>query len=257
MHKLTFTFILLFVSSTIFSQKIDFQKIYDDFGVNGCFIIYDLKNDEMITYNEARLDSQFLPASTFKIINSLNALESGVIADENEVIKWDGKKRNYENWDKNQTLASALRFSVVWAYQELVERMGRDTIQYFIDSNKYGNQNIDGNLTTFWLNGELRITPYQQLDFLKKLYHSELKFSKKNIDIVKEIMILEKTDDYIYRAKTGWAMRVKRQIGWFVGYIEQNENVYFFVNNIDIKEKKDAKAREGIVKSVLREFGLL
>ena len=93
-------------------------------------------------------------------------------------------------------------------------------MQYYIDSVGYGNQDIRGGIDLFWLNGNIRITMQQQVEFLKKLYKNDLPFSQRSMDIVKDIMIHTKTEDYILRAKTGWAARVEPNIGWFVGYLE-------------------------------------
>lgn len=249
--------IIILMSSYITGQDNKLKDFFDKYDVDGSILIYDLNNNDTISYNHQRLNQEFLPASTFKIINSLIALESGAVKDENEIIKWDGKDRGYDKWNMDQTLRSAIKYSVVWAYQKFVTRMGRDTIQHFVSLANYGNENINGKLTTFWLNGELRINSYQQLDFLKNLYFNKVPFSQRNIDIVKDILIVEETGDYIFRAKTGWTMRVEDQIGWYVGYLEQNDNTYFFVTNISIKENKDAKAREMITRKVLKRLGLL
>jgi len=232
-----------------FSTK-DIQKIFEKENADGCFIIHDFKNNKSLSYNSARLDSTFLPASTFKIINSMIALETEVIKDENETIKWDGKKRFVNEWNQDHNLKSGIKYSVVWLYQELAKRIGQEKMSHWVNAANYGNKNIGGNIDTFWLNGEIRISANQQIEFLKRLYLNALPFSIKNQEIVKEIMIVEKGHDYIIRAKTGWATRVERQIGWYVGYIEKNDNVYFFALNMDIKSKQDTAKRKLITKQI-------
>lgn len=234
----------------------DLKQIFNDQDAIGCFVIYDLKNDESLSHNPARLDSAFLPASTFKIFNSMIALETGAIKDENEIIEWDGKKRFVNIWNKDHNLKSGIKNSVVWFYQELARRIGEEKMQYWVNESDYGNKNIDGGIDVFWLSGDIRITPNQQIDFLKKLYFNELPFSKKNQEIVKEILIVEKESDYTIRAKTGWAARVKRQIGWYVGYIEKAEDVYFFAINMNIKNNEDAPKRKLIVSKILDHLQL-
>jgi len=228
----------------------DILKIFEKENTKGCFIIQDFKNNKSLSYNSVRLDSVFLPASTFKIINSMIALETEVIKDENEIIKWDGKKRFINEWNRDHNLKSGIKYSVVWLYQELARRIGEDRMLHWVKTANYGNKNIGGNIDTFWLNGEIRISANQQIDFLKRLYLKELPFSKQNQEIVKDIMIVEKKPNYTIRAKTGWAARVERQIGWYVGYIEKNDNVYFFALNMDIKSKQDAAKRKLITKQI-------
>lgn len=204
-------------------------------------------------YDKERCKQYFLPASTYKILNSLIALETGAIKDENEVIPWDSVNRQYDKWNMDQTLRTAIKYSAVWAYQELARRIGEKRMQFYIDTVKYGNCNISGGVDQFWLNGTLRISPLEQVEFLKRLYSDDLPFSKGNLDIVKDIMINDKTAGYILRSKTGWA----ENIGWYVGYLEEGEGVYFFANNIIIVNEEDAKARTEIVKDIFRSMNLL
>ena len=130
-------------------------------------------------------------------------------------------------------------------------------MQKFIDFTGYGNKDIDGGIDLFWLQGDLRITPQQQIDFLIKLHTDSLPFSKRTLDIVKDIMIFEKTDDYILRAKTGWAMRFNPGIGWFVGYVERENDFYFFAMNININKNEDTEARISITKNILKELKII
>ena len=264
MKSILFLFFLGLLSSCTSESKSiledysssDLESIFNSENVNGCFIIYDFKADKKLTYNSARLDSTFLPASTFKIINSMIALETRVIKDENEIIAWDEKKRFVKEWNQDHNLKSGIKYSVVWFYQELARRIGKEKMQYWVDAAQYGNQNIGGKIDYFWLNGDIRISPNQQIDFLQKLYLNELPFSKKNQEIVKDIMLVDETPDYTIHAKTGWAMRVSRQIGWYVGYLEKGENVYFFTINMDIENKDDAPKRKIIVSKILNHLQL-
>jgi beta-lactamase class D len=209
-----------------------------------------------LSFNEERLDSAFLPASTFKIINSMIALETEVIKDENEIIKWDSIDRGNDNWNRDQNLESGLKYSAVWFYQELARRIGEERMKYWVEASDYGNKNINGGIDVFWLRGDIRISSNQQIDFLKKLYFNQLPFSQKNQEIVKRIMIVDQTADYTIRAKTGWAARIDNQIGWYVGYLEKGENVYFFTVNIDIKNSDDAAKRKIIVSKILDHLQL-
>ena len=249
--------IILSISINIFPQtekeNNDWRSFYDRYNVSGCMLIYDLTKNEYLIYNNKRCNESFIPASTFKILNSLIALETGVIKDENQVIPWDSVNRQYDKWNMDQTLRTAIKYSAVWAYQEIARRIGEQRMQHYVDSVKYGNCNISGGIDRFWLAGELRITPLQQVEFLRRLYSDDLPFSKRNLDIVKDIMINDQTGNYILRGKTGWADIT----GWYVGYLEENDNVYFFANNIDIVNEQDIKARIEIVKDIFNSIGLL
>lgn len=244
-------------SVTAVLPAINFQQLFDSAGVKGAFLLYNLKNDTTLVFNDQRTKVGYLPASTFKIINSLIALETGVINDEAEIIKWDGKKRFVEVWNQDHNLRSGIKYSVVWFYQELARRIGEENMQHYIDTVGYGNQDIGGGIDLFWLEGNIRITMQQQIDFLKRLHQNELPFSQRSMGIVKDIMILEKTEDYVLRGKTGWAASVEPNIGWFVGYLERKDNVYFFAANIDINKDKDAEARKKLTAQILEQLNLL
>ncbi len=130
-------------------------------------------------------------------------------------------------------------------------------MKHYIDSVKYGNCNISGGIDQFWLDGSLKITPFAQIEFLKRLYSDNLPFSKRNLDIVKDIMINDRTDNYILRGKTGRGINSEADVGWYIGYLEENNDTYFFVNNIDIVKDKDSRARIEIVKDIFRSRGMM
>lgn len=258
-----FILILFFVFQfTVLAQNVkertDFKKYFDEYGHNGCFVLYDLNKDQYIKFNPERCTEQFIPASTFKIFNSLVGLETGAVKDENEIMKWDGEKRFYDAWNQDLNMNDAFKYSAVWFYQELARRVGEEKMQHYININHYGNEDISGGIDRFWLDGGIRISADEQIEFLKRIYKNEVKFSQRSIDILKRIMIYEQNDDYIIRAKTGWAIRVKDQVGWFVGYVEKNDNVYFFALNVESKNPEEGfVSRKEITFKILKELGVL
>ena len=261
-HKIAAIIFLFLLPCSIltaqsFEEHPELGKFFKKKNIHGCFLLYDLNQNKYLGYNFSRTDSAFIPASTFKIFNSLVALETGVIKDENEIIKWDSVDRHNEQWNKDNNLRSAFKYSVVWFYQELARRIGQKRMQKYIDTVGYGNKNINGGIDFFWLRGDLRITPKQQVDLLERLYNNDLPFSQRTMDIVKDIMIFEKTNSYVLRAKTGWGMRLTRQIGWFVGYVVKGNDVFFFANNIDIKKDEDANGRIPITKNILKYLNII
>lgn len=215
-------------------------------GFEGAFVLYDMQNDRYTRYNPAQCAERLLPASTFKILNALIALETGAIPDENYVIPWDGKDYEIGSWNQDHTLRTAFQDSVVWYYQEAARRVGAENMQHYIDAVGYGNQDITGNLDSFWLNGAMRITADEQVDFLKRLYLDDLPFSKRSMEIVKAIMSLEPEPRFQLHGKTGSGFINSEYIGWFVGFQEVNGHVYIFATNIKgpIPENNGLKAKE-------------
>ncbi len=215
----------------------DFKAFYDQYNVEGSFVLYHPQADKYVFYNQSQFQQEFSPASTFKICNSLIGLETGVIEDENHVIPWDSVVRN-PLWDKDHDLKTAFANSTVWYYQELARRVGGQQMKFWLDKANYGNADTSGGIDKFWLTGGLRISPEQQIDFLKRLRNNELPFSQRSVDIVKDIMITKDTMDYVVSAKTGWGGHGDKDVGWYVGYVETRDDVFYFANCVQIDSEK-------------------
>lgn len=248
---------------SIASKKVDFQRHFKELGVEGSILISNSNGDLTYQHNAQRNQTAFLPASTFKILNSLIALETKVIDDEISILTWDGVQRQIPEWNRDLNLREAFKRSAVWFYQVLARRVGHERMQQWVTKVGYGNQKIGGkeDIDKFWLNGQLRITPQAQIQFLRRLHKNELPFSARSISIVKDIAILEKTPEYTLRGKTGWAGLGEKsvpQIGWFVGYLEKRKEAYFFATNIDIRnDKKDPAARIELTRRCLKDLEFL
>lgn len=250
-------FAVFFIAGSFFGQA-NISKFFNN--TNGCFVLYDFKNDEYTRYNEERCEERFLPASTFKIPNSLIFLEEKVIPDENFIVEWDSVDRGWDKWNMDHSLRSALKYSAVWFYQVLARQIDRKIYQEYLNQFNYGNKNIGDRIDYFWLDWSLQITANEQIEFLKVFVKNELPVSQRSIDIAKEIMIVEETDSYVLRAKTG--LGEKRDgiyTGWYVGYVETDDNVYIFAMNMEEENFENIKSqvRIELTKNVLRELGVI
>src|SRR2546423_3006164 len=217
----------------------DLKHFFDENHVNGTFAVWNNGTGQITVYNLKRYrDSSFLPASTFKIVNSLIGLQTGVITNDSMIIKWDGIKRWNPAWNKDLTMYEAFRVSAVPYYQEVARRIGKDTMQRWLDSISYGTKKIKSRIDTFWLDNSLKITPDEELGLVKKLYFNQLPFHRLNQEIVKRAMLFEDKPDYKLSYKTGWGSKENGvQLGWVVGYIEENKHPYFFVLNLESKDR--------------------
>jgi beta-lactamase class D len=261
-----FFYILLSLSCIFFSCALNnvsednsLKKYFDEQHVTGCFGLFDNGQGDFTIYNLKRFrDSAYTPASTFKIVNSLIGLQTGVIKDENMIIKWDGIKRSREEWNKDLTMAEAFKVSAVPYYQEVARRIGKDTMKFWIDSLHYGNKNISGPVDSFWLNNHLKITPDEELGLVKKLYFDQLPFYQRTQEIVRGVMLREDNSNYKLSYKTGWGNKENgNEIGWIVGWIEENKHPYFFVLNIESTDPKIdmMNVRITILKNILKQLG--
>jgi beta-lactamase class D len=229
-------------------------------GNEGAFVLFDSAGGRYIRYNPPRCADRFLPASTFKILNALIGLETGVIPDADYVIAWDGTRYPIASWNRDHTLGTAIRYSVVWYFQELARRVGRERMQSCVAAAEYGNADISGEIDSFWLEGGLRISADEQVEFLKRLYAGELPFSERSTDIVKEIIVLETSNAYTLSGKTGSVQRTVVFTGWFVGYLETGNNVYFFAANMESDDPNGMASGESakrIAVSILGYLGVM
>ncbi|MBD1878042.1 class D beta-lactamase [Coleofasciculus sp. FACHB-T130] len=241
------------------TQGIDLGRSFRELGIEGSIVVYDQNKNQFYEHNAPRNSTAFFPASTFKIFNALVALETGVIRDEVTVLTWDGIQRNITAWNRDTNLRQGFKDSTVWFYQVLARKIGHERMQKFINQVGYGNRQIGTSeqIDRFWLDGPLKITPKQEIEFLQRLYRNDLPFSQRSLDLVKDIMVREQTPDYVLRGKTGWADSTNPENGWFVGYLEQNKNVYFFATNMDMRNDNDGVNRIEITRRSLQALGLL
>jgi beta-lactamase class D len=260
-------FLILFLLIANFisaQQQNELEKLFSN--NTGAFVLYDNTNGKFIKIFEERCRQRMLPASTFKIPNSIIGLESGVIKDENFIIRLDGVKRENKECDKDNSLSSAIKYSVVPYYQELARRVGKEKMQKYLDDINYGNKIIGDGIDAFWLDNSLKISPDEQIEFLKKFYFYKLPVSKRSIDIVKKIMSSEEYPNSIIKYKTGGGQKEDgKWLGWLVGFIEKmkpNKNdekdVFIFAMNVEGKTFDEvSKLRMEIAKRIFKQLDLI
>ena len=244
-------------------EPADLDRFFGD--ISGTFVLLDPQSNRRIVHDAERATSRYLPASTFKIPNSLIALETGVANGPDFGLAWDSiaaPRRGWwpEIWARDHTLKTALPNSVVWFYQELARRIGPEPMLSYLKKFDYGNAEVSGGIDEFWLTGGLRISAEEQVDFMRRFYDGKLAVSDRSTRIVKDLLIIEETPDYRLSGKTGWAALgdpAEPGIGWLVGYIERADDVFFFATNIDIESDADAAARLTITRAILRELDLM
>jgi beta-lactamase class D len=232
-------------------------KHFVDDGTEGTFVGYRVDDYLIIASDKERSGEGRLPASTFKVANSLIALETGVVADaDQDVFKWDGVKRPMEAWNKDHTLRSAIAASAVPVYQEIARRIGEERMHKYVDLLDYGNKDIGGGIDQFWLTGSLRIDPVQQVDFLDRLRRGVLPISKRSQEIVRDILPITKVGDTIIRAKSGLlgAERGQPSLGWMVGWAEKGEARTVFALNMDCHEQRHIASRMTLALACLRDI---
>jgi beta-lactamase class D len=243
--------------------KIDnsLKRFFDDNHVNGTFALFDNGTGQFTIYNLKRYrDSSYLPASTFKIVNALIGLQTGKITNDSMVIKWDGIERPVREWNKDLNMYEAFRVSAVPYFQEVARRIGKDTMQAWLDSLSYGTKKIKTRIDTFWLDNSLKINPDEELGLVKKLYFNQLPFFDTYEEIVKRAMLFEDDANYKLSYKTGWGRTEDgSQLAWVVGWIEENKHPYFFVLNFESADSNEdiPAVRMKMLKGILAQLGFM
>jgi beta-lactamase class D len=233
----------------------------------GTFVLVNDNTGELRIHNLERAGQRFLPASTFKIANTIIALETGVADGPDFTLSRDSTLAPVKpfwprSWKQPEhTLRTAFRNSVYWYYQEIARRVGPSRMQHYLQQLRYGNESISPQADNFWLNGDLRISPMEQVEFLRKFYHELLGVTEETTEVVKAFMILEEEERYTLRGKTGTvAVTSTRELGWLVGYLERNDNVYFYALNMEgerVWEEWPPRKRQQLVLAILRQLGAL
>jgi beta-lactamase class D OXA-2 len=252
----TFTFAPLSYAEEKAIERSDWQKFFTEFDAKGTIVVMDERagTKSLGVYDELRAQKGYLPASTFKIPHALFALDAGIIRDEFQIFQWDRIQRGYAAWNQDQDLRSSMRNSVVWVYQLIAKDIGESRARDYLSKTSYGNADPSGGVDGYWLDGNLKISAYEQISFLRRLYRNELPFRVEHQRLVKDIMIVEAGRDWILRAKTGW----EGQMGWWVGWVESPSGAVFFALNIDTPNRTaDLEKREAISRAILRSIKAL
>jgi len=240
----------------------EFQKIIDSAAVEGSILIYDLKDDKYFSNDFQWANKGNLPASTYKIPNSIIALETGTVKNDSSLFPWNGEKRNLKIWEQDLIFKDAFQFSCVPCYQEMARKIGVSRMNEYLEKLAYGNMKVDStNIDLFWLEGDSRINQWQQIDFLKRLYLSELPISARTEAIMKRMMVIEDNDQYKLSGKTGWSIRNGNNNGWFVGYLETGDKACFFAINVEPTQQFDmdmfSMIRKDVAYKAFREMKII
>ncbi|HPA20350.1 MAG TPA: class D beta-lactamase [Verrucomicrobiae bacterium] len=227
-------------------------------GVDGTFVLYDVTADAYIVHNRARAEKRFIPASTFKIPNTLIGLTVGAVGSVDDVLPYRGPPAPFvKAWAKDMGLREAIALSNVPIYQELARRIGLERMRENVARIDYGNNEIGTTVNSFWLSGPLMISAVEQTRFLAKLAQGALPFPPGLQRSVREIVLLERGPSWRLYGKTGWQNAPDQGVGWWVGWVEKDGRIYAFALNLDIREPSDAGRRAELGKASLKALGVL
>lgn len=261
--------ISLVLLATLLSScnQTDLNHNFEGFeGFEGTFVLYDQNSAQYTIVNESRAMTRYSPFSTFKIPNSIIALESRIVSDVDQILTWDTLEYPKEDWwpqtwEGEHNLRSGIKYSVVPLYRTIASLIGTDQMQSYVTKFYYGNTDISSGVDNFWLNGSLKISAHEQVEFLRKFYNGELSVSEHSINSVKSILIQDSEESYSLSYKTGAGstnIEKTEALGWLVGILEKKDNIYYFAMNIEGKSFEEVLTpRLRITKTILREVGII
>lgn len=256
-----FTLAILLLASPVsaleWQDSPQVTQLFQDAGVQGTFVLYDVTAQRLTGHNQTRANTQFVPASTFKIPNTLIGLSVGAVKDVDDVLPYGGKPQPIKTWEKDMSLREAITLSNVPIYQELARRIGLDRMREAVSRLNFGNGEIGTGVDTFWLVGPLQISAVEQAQFLAQLAQETLPFPKLPQANVREIIRLDQGDNWTLYGKTGWANAPNPGVGWWVGWVRKEDRVHAFAVNLDIQNATDAPKRIELGKASLRALGVL
>lgn len=240
------------------SQDIDYSQYFN--GIEGCAVLYDNQNKIYYLYNQELCNVQSSPCSTFKIISTLMGLKNGVISSEDSKMNYNGTIYPIETWNKNLTLKDAFKNSCVWYYRQVIDQVGKEEVQKELNLLKYGNCDIskwNGSLEApfpdvngFWLDSSLKISALEQVNILRNIFEGNTEYSQNNINLLKNIMLTEETDNLHVYGKTGTG---KLGSGKFVGFCEKGSERYYFAIYLDDQnEQVSGKIAKDIAMEIIK-----
>ena len=232
-------------------------ELFHNAGVTGTFVVYDATAKRLIGHDRDRADTRFVPASTFKIPNTLIGLSVGAAKNVDEILPYGGKPQPLKAWERNMSLRDAIVLSNVPIYQELAQRIGLARMRDGVAKLHFGNETIGADVARFWLDGPLQISAVEQTQFLAQLAQDALPLPKPLQERVREVIRIERGDNWTLYGKTGWVNAPNAGVGWWVGWVEKGPRVYAFAVNIDIRHAADASKRVELGKAGLKLLGIL
>jgi beta-lactamase class D len=235
----------------------DWQRHFDAKGLRGTFVLLEPARDRYLVLDEPRARTRLLPSSTFEIPDALVGLEVGSITDEAEVFRWDGRPKPFAAWERDHTLATGMRAGCAWMFQEVARRTGKERMREWVDRLGYGNRDIRGGIDLFWLQGGLRVSAMEQVDFLRRLAEGELPMTQRSQRLVRAALAIERTSAYTLYGKAGTSDSGRNAVAWWVGWVEKKGRPlgYFAMNFAPARATREE--RFAVARAILDDAGVL
>jgi beta-lactamase class D len=241
----------------------DFGRYFS--GSDGCFVLYDAKTGGYTIYNEAEARTPISPCSTFKIVHSLIGLEAGIVKDETAVFPWDGTRYPIAEWNRDLSMAEAIRLSAYWYYQRIARSIGPSRMRGYLENLGFGNADVSGGIDLFWQRSSLLISPKAWVDELRRIRSYDIPFPRRDVDILRRIIRQGEKGGAVLYGKTGSGMAEPGFAslgsgaivsGWFVGFVEKGPEAWCFATHVGAPSGATGAAAKEITLRILGELGI-
>lgn len=243
-------------AQNVIEENIDLSSSFN--GINGCAVLYDPSENKVSFYNREMAKEEASPYSTFKIVSALAGLHNGIIKDETSTMNYNGTEYPNPEWNGDLTLQEAFQTSCIWYFRQVIDAVGQEEMGKELRELEYGNCDISEwggsninpyqELNGFWLNSSLKISPYEQVQILAKIFEGQSIFSSEDIEILERIMLVNDNGMQQVYGKTGSGSDGE---AWFAGYTEKDGQREYFAVYL-----KDPSQKEYITGSAAKEIAL-
>lgn len=237
-------------------ERLDLSNAFNS--INGCAVLYSSKENTYSIYNKDMAVQEVSPYSTFKIISTLIGLHNNIIKDETSTMNYNGTQYLNSEWNGNLTLQKAFQTSCIWYFHQIIYGVGEEKVREELSELKYGNcdvsewegSNINPNkeLNGFWLGSSLKISPYEQVEVLSRIFGDKSFYDSQSVKILKRIMLIQDNEERKIYGKTGSGLNGE---AWFVGFCEKGQQRQYFAVYLN-----DSSQKEQISGSVAKEIAL-
>jgi len=241
-------------------ERPDLQREFEARGTTGTMVVKQSGAvDRTVIVGARRANTRYLPSSTFKIPNSLIAIDAGIASGAEQ--RYPAPNPNYlvagspflsATCEGDLTLRTAFRNSCIPIYQQIARQVGIEAYRAGVRAMRYGNRQVDtAPVDSFWLQGAFAISAREQVHFLERLRRGELPVSRHAMSEVRGMMVVDDQSGFVLRAKTGYVFSTTPARGWWIGWVERPGRVSTFALNLDITTSAHAAARVEIGTRIL------
>lgn len=232
---------------------------FADYGHDGTFLLQRDGAPTQVVHNAAFADTPLRPASTFKVMLGLIALDTGALKSADEIVRWDGTPYpKHPEWQRDMTLRQAMQSSSEGYFRILAKRIGRERLAQWVARVGYGNGRIGDSAPDVWHDGVLTVTARQQLAFVDRLRRNDLPFSKTTLAAVKAAMREDGKGTTRLYGKTGTHLgEDDHGNAWWIGWVEGPKGNASFALGARLESPDDRAKRIALGKALLKDAGLL